>query len=171
MAYKILGTQAGLALGEAAVRLAGGEKVAVAVRSERNDNGSGQTFFVVARWIGDDGATLIGNDGKPVVIESSHNIPADWIAKHGTDAYAREVLLAALGEEPDVHIDVPTDQAAAVVSAKGAAATLPAGTAADATKKRAPIFDMHRQDRTTGSIAQAVGTARKVGRHNAASLL
>jgi len=167
MAYTVLAKHAGLQQGETAVRLDTGDHVAVSVRAERNSNGSGSTFFVAARWVDAAGATMTDNNRQRVVTSASSNVPADQVARHGEAAYAREMLLLALGEEADAHVEAVVDLEAHAALAD----QLPAGFTADPTADRLPLLPLPAADRLHVSIVHAIRSARASGYHNPASLL
>jgi hypothetical protein len=90
----------GLAAGEAAVVLAGGETAAVSVSSRWLENGGGVAFVAGARWIDPDGVTRLCPNGQQIRVEATHSADPHSVREFGVDAISRELLLAVLGEDP-----------------------------------------------------------------------
>jgi hypothetical protein len=167
MAYTVVPSYRGLATGEQAVRLASGEMVAIAVRSVRNDNGSGTTYFATARWVGPRGETKQCPNRRPVETKASANVSADLVATHGPDAFAREMLLMVLGEEPGAHVAAPVDlDAHAAVADR-----LPAEGVFTPENDQAPLLPVPVSDRLNASITHAIDVAKASGFHSPAGLL
>jgi hypothetical protein len=77
----------------------------VSVEHKWLDNGAGVTFFGTARWCDADGQTHLCPQDQHVETFVSLTVDPVTLSKHDFAALKKEVLLALMGEEPELKID------------------------------------------------------------------
>lgn len=156
----------GLYPGEIALRLDSGHYVAVDVQYERIETGEGAALLACARWIDGTGQTKTDAADKHIEGVYPHSVKQEVIEKHGMDAIRRAMLLAVLGEEPElVDIEAPVDLPALDIS------QIPVGTILEPAKTKAPILDLSPEVRRSVSIREAIKLAAVAPLGDVAALL
>ena len=139
----------GLTEGETAFRLDDGTLVAVAVHSEWLPNGEGMVGVVRSRWIDAEGGTQTCAHDQPVTRETRHTFSSSYVERHGAELLTKQLVLLALGEEPDA-IEI---------------------TNPDKTTILVPVVDLGEEGRAQASVKSAVKLAKAATRKGDAAKL
>jgi hypothetical protein len=125
----------GLYHDEIAIELDDGTQVAVSVERHWQENGSGIAFHGYARWIDKDGSTKKAPNGASVEASISFHADAITLTKFSEDDIATEIARVMIGEDPQLHRDVPQE---------------------DGTTTQHPVVDLAEQVRLNASIRHQV---------------
>jgi hypothetical protein len=164
MAYKVKATQperraiglahgargAGLYAEETAVELDDGSFVAVSVVPRWLPNGAGVDFAAVARAIEEDGTAIVCPFGQQVGSTFNFNAGPLLVEELGVDAIAKEVLLAVLGEPPELTRDAPVQGKPPL---------------------KVPVLDLSREVKLNVNVRRAAALARASGPKDAKAIL
>jgi hypothetical protein len=104
---------AGLFDGEVMVDLGNGKHAALYVEHNWQKTGNGIAFMGMARWCDADGQTHLTPNGEHVETRFPWSVDAFTVQQYGGDDLAplkKEVLLALMGEPPELMLPVGEDQ-------------------------------------------------------------
>jgi hypothetical protein len=77
----------------------------VSYTTEWLENGAGVSIKGVARWCKADGTTILTEDGQHVESYAQYTVNPVLVRDHGVEALAKEVLLALMGEPPQLKVE------------------------------------------------------------------
>lgn len=151
----------GLYPDEQVVQLDTGEFIAVSVEANWLD-GAGVALIGYARWVNEDGSSVLSPDGKQVEVSMSNSFDAGWLAKYSQSTLATEIIQLMLGE-PGTMVPVEIIPGSPGIIPDD---SIPETTKVDLESTEQPMIALSQEGREQGSIRTAIAHVKEMNNIN-----